>query len=543
MTATFRRWIEKIKHSSILMRQTVAQAAILLTILSLSSKPVGMLREFVTARYFGATAAKDAFIIANNVPAIFGLLIGAFMGAFLPAFVRLREQRGETEAWRFASKVFTFLFLLVVLSSVAMFLLAGPSVSLLAGGLDPERHDLATLLTQYLVPILFMNAFLGFFSSILNSYRHFLLQSVAAFLANFILLGTVILFAPRWGIPALIAGSIGQILFQLLVVGGGLWRRKPYLRLDFHWRDPSLYRIIRLAIPLAIGGFIGLINLLVDRTIGSYLPIGSISTLDYAQRILTIPLMLIGNLTAALYPSLAISWAQREGQQFRLSLGRGLSSIWFIIIPSTAGLIFLGKPLISILLQTGAFTAEDTSLTAAILLYYALGLFAAAGSGILSNTFVILGDTLTPMIAGTIAIGINIGLNILFALAWGMGAPGLALATTISGTLNFCALLLLLQKKVSAGIFGGLWLPVGKTLLASGIMGTACYFLWWALEGIWHPTQYGPRLGLVLLVVLIGISLYTLLSWLLRIPEFDRYRGYLLRGIGKLRQITGRTKT
>jgi putative peptidoglycan lipid II flippase len=176
-------------------------------------------------------------------------------------------------------------------------------------------------------------------------------------------------------------------------------------------------------------------------------------------------------------------------------------------------------------------------------LYYALGLFALAGSGILSNTFVILGDTLTPMIAGTIAIGINIGLNLLFALAWGMGAPGLALATTISGTLNFCALLLLLQKKFSAGIFGGLWLPVGKTLLASGIMGTACYFLWRTLEGIWHPTQYGPRLGLVLLVVLIGISLYALLSWLLRIPEFDRYRGYLLVGIGKLKQITGRTKT
>ena len=117
MLTLFRHWFNKIRQIPFLKRQTVAQATILLTVLAVASKPLGMVREFIIARYFGATAAKDAFVIANNVPAIFGLLIAAFLNVFLPVFIRIREQKGEIEAWRLGSKVFTVLFLLVIASS------------------------------------------------------------------------------------------------------------------------------------------------------------------------------------------------------------------------------------------------------------------------------------------------------------------------------------------------------------------------------------------------------------------------------------------
>jgi len=492
-----------------------------------------MVREFIIARYFGATAAKDAFVIANNVPAIFGLLIAAFLNVFLPVFIRIREQKGEIEAWRLGSKVFTVLFLLVIASSALMFLLAGPSVSLLAGGLDQERHYLATVLTQYLTPLIFLSAFLTYFSNLLRSYQHFLLPVMASFISSFVLFGLVILYAPSMNIMALVLGSVGSGLFLLLAVGGGVFYGKPYLRLNFHWRDANLAQIVRLAIPLAIGGSVGLINLIVDRTIGSYLPIGSISTIDYAQKIFAIPLLFISSLTYALYPSLSISWARHEREQFRHSLGQGLVAIWFIILPSAAGLISLGKPLISVVLQTGAFTQGDTAMTATILTYYALGLFATAGCGILVNSLIVLGNTITPMFIGFITVGINIGLNILFAFVFGMGAPGLALATTISDIFYMFALILPLKRKTGACIFRGLWVSVWKTILAAGMMGGACYFLWLAIEQATYLSSYWLRLGLLLLLVLFGVGLYGLLSWLFRIPEFERYLGYVRRIVAR----------
>ncbi len=180
-------------------------------------------------------------------------------------------------------------------------------------------------------------------------------------------------------------------------------------------------------------------------------------------------------------------------------------------------------------------------MTASVLLFYALGLFASAGAGLLSNAFVILGDAATPTWLGISALLANINLNLLLAGPLGLGAPGLALATSIVGTLNFLALLYFLQKRIGAGVFRGLVQPVAKVALASLIMGGASWGLWQIVSILLHPDGYWLRLVLVLAVVLVAVVLYAGLSVLLKIEEFQRYKRYLDRVVALLRRKTTTT--
>jgi putative peptidoglycan lipid II flippase len=525
-------------NAPILRQQTAAQAAVLLTLLNTISKPLGLLREMVIANRFGATAAKDAFVVSQNLPTIFGSVIAsALVAAFIPTFISVREQEGEAMAWSLLSRVFTLLAVIMGAVCALMWFFASPAITFMAPGLNEEVHALATQLSRYMIPMILISTFLGLFTAVLNAYRHFLLPRLAEQLNNIFLIAAVLLLTSRLGIASLIVGSLGAAFIQLVLVGGVLLTRKPFLRLSFGWRDRHLRQVFRLMLPMVIGGSVGVLNLIIDRTVASFLPVSSISALDYASKIMAIPAgMFIGNLATALYPTLALHWARHDAQSFRASLGKGLSAIWYIILPSTAGLVFLCQPIVSVVFQTGAFTAEATVLTASVLLYYALGLFALAGAALLSNAFIILGDAATPTWLGIAALLGNINLNLFLAGPAGMGAPGLALATSIVGTLNFLALLYFLQKRIGRGVFRGLVRPVAKVIAASLLMGVGAWGLWTVLAVIFHPSSYWARLALAMVVVLAAVALYAGLSMLFKIDEFQRYRGYLERFLARLRR-------
>lgn len=515
-------------------RQTVAQAAILLTVISTISKPLGLLREMVIADRFGATALTDAFVVSQNLPTIFGgLIAAALISALIPVFIRTKEQKGELQAWMLASRVFTLLSVVLLLSCLLLYLFAGPVVNFMTPGLEQYRFELTVYLTRFMIPLVFFGTLLGLFTAILNAYQHFLLPAAASLLNNVFMIGAVLLLASRLSIVSLIIGSLGAILVQFFLVSGALLRRKPYLRFNFRWRDPDLARVFKILIPIVIGGSAGVINMIVDRTVASFLPVASISALNYASRLMGIPqAMFIGNLATAVYPTLSLHVARNEWNAFRQKLGKGLYALWYIILPSTAGLVFLAQPLIGAIYQHGAFTAEATSLTAATLLYYALGLFAHAGNSLLSNAFVSLGDTFTPMMLGFLAVGVNVNLN--FSFGGQLGAPGLALATSCAALVNFLAMLYFLQKRMGKGILKEHWWGLIKSLAASLLMGGACFLLWGGVERFIAPQGFWLRLILTAAVVIFGVFFYAGLSFLFRISEVQRYWNYLRRILEKV---------
>ncbi len=510
-------------------RQTVAQAAIILTIISAISKPLGLLREMVIADKFGATALTDAFVVSQNLPTIFGgLIAGALISAFIPVFIRTKEQKGELQAWVLASRVFTILSFTLLLSCLLLYLFAGPVVNFMTPGLEQYRFELTVYLTRFMIPLILFGTLLGLFTAILNAYQHFLLPAATTLLNNVFMIGAVLLLASRLSIASLIIGSLGAVLVQFSIVSGVLLGRKPYLRFNFRWRDPDLTRVFKILIPIVVGGSAGVINMIVDRTVASFLPVASISALNYASRLMGIPqAMFIGNLATAVYPALSLHVARNEWDSFRQKLGKGLYALWYIILPSTAGLAFLARPLIGAIYQHGAFTAGATALTATTLLYYSLGLFAHAGNSLLSNAFVSLGDTFTPMMLGFLAVGVNVNLNL--ALGWPLGAPGLALATSCAALVNFLLMLHFLERRIGAGIMREHWWGVIKSLVASLLMGGACFLLWEGVERFVAPQGFWLRLVLTAAVVLCGVLIYAGLSFLFKISEVQRYWNYVRR--------------
>lgn len=527
---------------SFLKKQTAAQAALLLTIISIISKPLGLLREIVIADFFGASKVTDAFFVSQILPNVFGTIIaGAIISAFIPVFVRVKELSGEKSAWELTSKIFSLLTLLLILISLLIYFFAGPVTRIMAPGFGPSEQELASWLVKYMIPTIFLGTLLGLFTAVLNAYQHFLLPAAAALLNNVFLILAVVLLSSRSGIVSLIIGSLGAVIFQFLIVGGGLFARKPYLKINLNWRDPNLSLVFKMVIPIVIGSSAGLLNLLVDRAIASGLPEASISALNYASKIMGIPQgMFIANVATAIYPTLSLHVAKSAIEDFKRSLSRGLQALWYVILPSTAGLVFLSRPIIAAIYQHGAFTAEDTLLTSGALAFYSLGLFAHGGNALLSNAFITLRDTVTPMKLGFLVVAVNIILNL--ALSRVMGASGIALATSLAAFLNFFLLYVLLQKKVGKGILEGSSLELLKMTMASLIMGASVYFLWQGALAWLHPQNFWVKLTILAIVCGLGVLIYALLSWIMKIEEVNRYLGYLKRGKDKLRSVLRRIR-
>lgn len=520
-----------------LKRQTAAQAAFLLTIISVISKPLGLLREIVIADFFGASKVTDAFFVSQILPNVFGTIIaGALISAFIPVFIRVRETGGESEAWVLTSKVFSLLTLVLILICLSIYFFAGPVTRIMAPGFGTSEQELASWLVKFMIPTVFLGTLLGLFTAILNSYQHFLLPAAAALLNNVFLIVAVLLLAAKSGIVSLIIGSIGAVAFQFFIVGGGLLVRKPFLKLNFKWRDPNLSLIFKMVIPIVIGSSAGLLNLMVDRAIASGLPEASISALNYSSKIMGIPQgMFIANVATAIFPTLSLQVARNALEDFRRSLSRGLQALWYIILPSTAGLVFLANPVITTIYQHGAFTAEDTVLTSGTLVFYSIGLFAHGGNSVLGNAFVSLRDTITPMKLGFLVVGTNIVLNLLLSRV--MGASGIALATSISAFLNLLLLYLFLQKKVGQGVLKGSGRELFKMIFASLIMGFSVYLLWKGIVLWLNPQNFWIKLFLLASLCGFGVIEYALLSLVFKIDEANRYLGYLKRGKEKIKAV------
>jgi putative peptidoglycan lipid II flippase len=533
-----RNWIS----STLLRTQTAVQASFLLVLINASIKVFSLIKEMVFANQFGATALTDAFNSALILPNFFGTMIaGALVSAFIPIFIKVHEQDGEQPAWRLTSQVFTILLVIAAGVSLLLLLFAYPVSRLIAPGFSPDQLNEMVRLSRFLLPFIFFSIMLSLFSAIMYSYQHFLLPAVTNLLNPLAGIACIILLTSRLSIASAVVGTVVGIGLQLMLIAGILLQRKPFLRLSFHWRGPDLGMVFRMMLPLLIGGSVSMINMYMDRIIASFLPISSISALNYATKVISIPQSLfIGSVLTAMYPTLALWAARKNMAQFKQSLSRGLSALWFIVIPSIVGLITLGKPVISAVYQHGAFTAENTALTASVLLFYSFGLFAQAGGWLFSNAFVTMQDTVTPVLLGLVAIGLNINLALL--LAPHMGANGLALATSIASFVNFLMLFFFLGRRIGFSGFRSLWALLGKTVLASGLMGVCVFFLWQGIELWFNPTGYWIRLFFAGLAVLIGTALFVLFSYLLRISELERYLGFARSAWGKVRSIVRRPR-
>lgn len=483
--------------------------------MTMVSRVLGLARDIVIARLFGASDGADAFFLANKIPNFMRRLFaeGAFNQAFVPVLSEYRATRphGEVQgllnavAWSLGG----FLTLLTILILIAAPVLGVP----IAYGFtdEPAKFDLFVTMLRITFPYLLLISLTALCGATLNSYERFAVPALTPALLNVSLIGCAFLLAPQLQVPEL-ALAWGVLLAGLLQLGFQLpfLARMRLLPIPRPSRGhEGVKRIKRLMLPALFGVSVSQINLLLDTVIASMLVAGSVSWLYFSDRLMELPLGTFGIAIAiVVLPNLSRQHAEKSMDAFMATLDWALRLVCLIALPATLALVLLAEPLLITLFENDNFTETDVVMAAGSLRAYALGLLGFMTVKILAPGFYARQDTRTPVRIAALAMATNMVLNLIFFFA-GLAHVGLALATSLAAFLNGGLLLRGLIAEDAFRFQSG-WLAfLARMLLANLLLGL---FIVW-LAGDWQSWLTWPLLQRILtmaLLVLGGILVYGL---------------------------------
>jgi len=417
------------------------------------SRILGMARMSVMSGLFGASDANDAFVAAFKIPNLLRDMFaeGALSAAFVPVFTSRLKQAGRSDAMQTANLVMNFLLVVVGLLVLIGLLLVPVIVSALAPGFGdiPGKFELTVLLGRVMMPFLLIISVAALFMGMLNALGKFGTPAFAPTLLNIGMIAAGFLICPFVTPPILgmavgvLLGGLGQCLVQLpqLLKGGFKFR------FDFKFNNPELKLILKLAAPMVVGLAATQLNVFVITNLASRLSDGAVSFLDYAYRLLHLPLGLFGVAiaTVALPNASRLAADKDYGGMSELYM-RALRFGLFLVLPAQVILLFAGKPIVALLYQHSEFAAADTLHTSSALAFYAIGLVAFSSVRITVPMFYALKETRIPVAASVISVGVNILLCFIFKRY--LDFLGLSLAVACSGWLNFSLLLILLHRRI-----------------------------------------------------------------------------------------------
>jgi len=495
------------KIEVILDRNKVIKAAGIVGLGTLFSRILGLVRLQVIAYVFGYSIATDAFWLGFTIPNFFRLLLaeGALSTAFIPVFSEWLAKEGEESARKLVNNVLNLIIILLLLIVSVGIFFAPKYVPYLAVGFKQvsSQMGLTVRLTQIMFPFLFFISIAALVMAFLNCKGHFAAPAFAPIFFSLALISCAFLLAPKYGIYSLGIGVVIGGALQLLVQIPSLIRKgfRYYPLLSIY--HPGVRKIAKLAGPAILGGITLQINIIINRIFASTLATGSVSALLYAMRLIQFPLGIFAiALSTAIFP--------------RQTVSLGVRVVLLVLIPSSLGLILIGKPLISLLFEHGAFVARDTLMTWQALFYYSLGLLAMGEVMVLSRAFYSLQDVFTPVKVSLAVLVLNILLN--FLLISPLKHSGLALATSLSMIFNVIILFFLLRRKLKRLEGKKIFFSLAKISFITIIMGMVVYLI---LKGV--STLDMPSLvsGIIQVSLALGAGavVFFFLSYLLKLEE------------------------
>ncbi|ABZ84161.1 integral membrane protein mvin [Heliomicrobium modesticaldum Ice1] len=491
--------------------QRIAKAAALIMVLTLLGRAIGLVREMFVGAKFGAEVLGP-FVVAFNLPNIVGItLTGAFSAAFIPLFTAEMEKGNRDAAWRLASAVLnTVLFGISLLVAFGM-VFSREVAFLLATDFSAPLLDLTAELLFILFPTLILSSLGGVTMAMLSSLNRYFVSSIGPLLSSLVVIVSIFLLAPRWGIHGVAWGTTLGALLSFLVMIPSLmkegFRYYPTLGLD----NPLVRQLWTMILPVLFGVGVSQIHILIDSNMAASISEESVVALKYANTVAQLPMgVFVSAVAIPMLPALSALLAVGDREGFKKTLARGVSYYALILLPIMAVTVILSGPIIQVLFQREEFDATRTAMTAFALVFYGLGFFPSAVRDLYTRAFYSLHDTATPVKIGALTVFIHVAMNFLF-IPW-LSHGGLALATSISNALNMVILGWLLYRRVGGWSFGNQWKVFYQALIASTLMGIVLavgfpWFLsffpgggWWAtllsliLVGLVAAAVYGGTL-------------------------------------------------
>ncbi|TAN42187.1 MAG: murein biosynthesis integral membrane protein MurJ [Nitrospirae bacterium] len=511
----------------------IARAAGIMSVATFISRVLGYVKDMILAVFFGATGLSDTFFAAFRIPNLLRELFaeGSMSSAFIPVLTEYRQKKGEEEARDLVRTTFTVIIIVVGLVCVAGIFFSPAIVAALAPGFlaFPEKFAMTVLLTRIMFPFLLFISLASLVMGALNTKKIFFIPTLAPAMLNITIIVVVVFFASRFSHPIIavasgvVIGGFVQFAFQL----PSFFRSGYRLGLDPDFRHPGLRRMAVLLVPATMALAVNQVNIIVSNVLASYLPEGSITYLYYAMRLIQFPVGIFGvAMGMAVLPALSEHAVRGDLERLREDFSFSLRLLFFIAVPSMAGLIALREPIVNLLFQRGQFDYAATRGTAEALLFYSLGIWSIVGVRIITATFYSMQDTRTPVKIAAVGMASNLLLSLL--LMGPLRHSGLALANSLASGINFFLLAYFLRRKLGRIDATRIALSFGRTAAASLVMGLSGWLL---LHGaLWQKSgQSGPKALFLTLTVLACISAFLAVSYLLKSEEL-RYLKEMIAG-------------
>src|SRR5438093_2350431 len=494
---------------------------------------MGLIREMVASYYFGVGGKINAFTIAFQVPNLFRALVADFAlsAAFIPVFTELRERGDRKRAWRVASSLF-WLVLLVLTGLTALFVLLAPWIISLFGNPGGDRN-LAVGLSRVLFPIVVLLGVSGIVVGVLNSYERFTVPALSPVFWNLaIIVGLVIGVPHTHTIDAklyvyaisILVGTLVQVLLPLPWLRGLDGR----LRVVIDWRDPAVWRVLRLMVPVTLG--LGLINFnaVVDSIFASRLidPKLAPTAIDRAFRLYMLPQGIFSvAITTVLFPALARLAARNDRVGFRSTVALGLRQIAFLLIPASVVSALLAEPITRLIYQRGAFEPSQTPVVAGALAAFSAGLFFNGMMLLLNRGFFSVQSNWIPTSVALANLGLNAALDAAF---YRFGTWGMPLATSLVTLACSGVLIVLMRRRLGRLGFETIADSVLRIVIASAVLAGAAYGTWYGLDAALGRSFVGQLVS-VGSALAVGIAVYLLACRALKVRELGALLALLRR--------------
>jgi putative peptidoglycan lipid II flippase len=420
-------------------------AALTIGIATVFVKLVAVVKELTIAWKFGISDDLDAFFIALTIPFfVINVVAGSFNGALVPTYIQLQEREDKTAAEKLFSGVTFGGSLVLIVITILVVATAPLYLPRIAGGFDRPKLDLTFHLLCAIAPFILLSGIIAIWSAVLNAGERFALAAISPILTPTITI-ILVLWLQSWGSFSLTAGLVCGAVLEIGILGVGLKRQGVSLLPKWYGFDSNLRQVVSQYAPTAAGTFLICSNSLVDQSMAAILPAGSVAALNYADKVVALPfLLIITALSTAIIPYLSKMVANEDWKGVHHTFKQYLNLIFFVTVPLTVGLILFSEFLVRFLFQRGSFTASDTHLVAQIQSFYSLKIPFSMASTIVVRLIISMQKNYILMWGSAFNFIINISLNYLFA-HW-MGVVGIALSTSCVSLFSFSFLYLNANK-------------------------------------------------------------------------------------------------
>ena len=495
---------------------SLLKSAATISSLTLLSRITGVIRDMLIARYFGSSAATDAFYVAFRLPNMLRRLFaeGAFQQAFVPMLSDVKANQNAEDVRTFIDRVFSVLACALLITSVIGVLVAPALVWLIAGGLaeNATSFDLATELTRWMFPYIFFMSLVAMSAGVLNTWKHFAVPAFTPVLLNLSFITFILFLTPHLERPifalavAVIAGGVLQLGIQIpsLMKLGVLPRpANPFKAL----KDFAVRKVLKLMVPALFGVGVAQLSLLINTNIASRLGTGSVTWLSFADRLMEFPTALLGvALASVLLPGLSSAFAKNDLVRYNALLDNGLRLVILFAVPAAVGMGLMADALVAFLYQGKNFQAYDVAQTSIAVVGYSFGLIGLIAIKILAPAFYARKDIRTPVKVAAVSLVCVQVSNLVFVPFF--AHAGLALSIGVGSCINALLLFCILRRRQIYRPLKG-WLKwLTAVIVASAVMGALLIFMQQGVDWAQMQAQWIQRAILVLLYIAVAIVVY-----------------------------------